>query len=69
MAVKPIDVEKCIGCKKCINACRTKVIRYSEEKCKAVVVMVRDCTVCGLCQRVCPAGAITVEPGRVYNLR
>ena len=50
------DAAKCIGCKKCINACRFHALMYIKEK---PLVFAEVCHSCGLCQMVCPENAIT----------
>lgn len=69
-----VDMEKCVGCLKCVNACPRNlitVVPYGSEIC--VKCASRDkgmdtravcdcgCIGCGLCAKVCPHGAVTVE--------
>ena len=48
--------KKCIGCKKCVQACPTRAIKY-RGKGKLDFDM-GECFFCGLCVDVCPVGAI-----------
>ena len=58
---KPIfDEELCENCDQCIGACPPKAL---ERKGRALVFDYGKCIRCFCCQEVCPAGAITIEPG------
>ena len=65
MSIEKIDHEKCIGCHKCVDACIMDVIRFDEEKRKAVIRYPRDCYCCYNCEMDCPVGAIYVNPLRL----
>lgn len=69
-----VDMEKCVGCLKCVSACPRNlitVVPYGSEvfvKCasrdKGVdtrAVCDGGCIGCSLCAKNCPAGAITVD--------
>jgi Na+-translocating ferredoxin:NAD+ oxidoreductase RNF subunit RnfB len=69
-----VDMEKCVGCLKCVNACPRgliTVVPYGSEifiqcasRAKGVdtrAVCDCGCIGCGLCARACPQGAVTVE--------
>ncbi len=69
-----VDMEKCVGCLKCISACPRNlitVVPYGSDvlvKChsrdKGVdtrAVCESGCIGCGLCAKACPNGVITVE--------
>lgn len=40
------------------------VLRIDPEAEKAIIVYAEDCTLCALCEVVCPARAIYVSPSR-----
>jgi NAD-dependent dihydropyrimidine dehydrogenase PreA subunit len=56
-----LDVDKCVGCGRCLEVCPHGVFILQERK---VSVAERDrCMECGACARNCPVSAITVEAG------
>jgi len=48
--------EKCIGCKKCVEACKVKYLEFDDDLRKPLM-----CTHCGMCSRFCPHGCLGVE--------
>ena len=57
-----VNIEKCIGCQKCIKelACPAMNFTLSGEKKKGIMQISSSCFGCGLCQNICPTGAIEV---------
>lgn len=56
-----IDVERCIGCGACVNACPPNALRTEvdvEKAVKRIILFLGLCIFCGRCQDVCPADAI-----------
>ena len=54
-----IDEEKCIGCNKCAEHCRTQTILPNPEKGKPPIVIYPDeCWFCGCCVEACQKEAI-----------
>jgi len=57
-----VDEGKCIGCRECVRNCPEADV-LDTFKGKAVVVNATECVGHGLCERVCPVGAITLVVG------
>jgi len=57
-----IDVAKCTGCQICLNslACPAMVFHPKTDNYKAFMEISSTCTGCGLCEHICPFGAIEV---------
>ncbi|GAB4300580.1 MAG: hypothetical protein Kow0090_16080 [Myxococcota bacterium] len=58
-------LKKCIGCAKCMEACRNDCIRMlgaeagmSRFKTPAIIPRAKGCTLCMECTKVCPTGAL-----------
>jgi NAD-dependent dihydropyrimidine dehydrogenase PreA subunit len=64
-----IDLEKCKGCKTCVNACFADVLRWNEADKKPVVAYPEDCVCCLACEAACPAQCIEVVPDIPAPLR
>ncbi len=56
-----IDYSKCKGvdCAECVNNCPMEVFEIDGDK--VVVANPDECTYCGVCEDVCPTGAVKVE--------
>ena len=64
MGIQRIDVERCNGCKHCVEICPQDVLRFDRMKKKPVIQYLRDCQSCFLCELECPRQAIHVTPYR-----
>lgn len=64
-----IDLEKCKGCKTCVNACFADVLRWNEADKKPVIAYPEDCVWCLACEAACPAQCIEVIPDIPAPLR
>ena len=68
MAIQPVNLDLCNGCKICVRICPTDVFRMDPETGKAVVRYPEDCMLCGFCELDCPEGALTVTPEKHSRL-
>lgn len=50
-----VDQDKCVGCRACLKA-GCPAIHFDRDKKKAFIG--RDCLGCGVCEQICPVGAI-----------
>jgi NAD-dependent dihydropyrimidine dehydrogenase PreA subunit len=57
-----IDMEGCIGCMICYDACFVNVFRWNEEDEKPIVAYPEDCVECNKCELACPVEVIEVIP-------
>jgi NAD-dependent dihydropyrimidine dehydrogenase PreA subunit len=64
MGIRKIDYELCTGCGTCVDHCPMDVIRLDEQTNKAVIMYLRDCQSCFVCEMDCPEEAIFVTPER-----
>jgi len=57
-----VNIEKCNGCQKCIKelACPAMNFTLSGKTKKGIMQITSSCFGCGLCQNICPTGAIEV---------
>ncbi|WZL82982.1 ATP-binding protein [Vallitaleaceae bacterium 9-2] len=56
-----IHEEQCIECGQCQSQCRFDAISHDQVK-KTYVVDLNACEGCGVCELVCPVGAVHLEP-------
>ncbi len=54
--VPVVDVFKCDGCKICVKFCPPQIMGLVQNK---AVLLVDLCEECGICNDVCPIGAIS----------
>ncbi len=61
VATLSLDVNKCLGCGRCLEVCPHAVFALRERRAS---IEDRDaCMECGACAKNCPVGAISVEAG------
>jgi NAD-dependent dihydropyrimidine dehydrogenase PreA subunit len=53
-----IDLDNCVGCKSCMNACFVDVIRWDEANEKPIIAYPEDCVWCLACELACPEQCI-----------
>lgn len=61
MSVFRYDLDKCIGCRMCLNVCPMDVFRYNYENKKSVIAYPENCILCGQCYFYCPAGSLALS--------
>lgn len=61
--IQSIDRDACVGCGRCVERCPLDTLRLDADG-KAYIAYPEDCMTCYLCERVCPAGAVDVDPDR-----
>lgn len=65
--VPQVDASKCTHCGACVRACRFNALAAVGNA--GVLVFRELCHSCGVCDAVCPAGALTMVPHEVGTLR
>lgn len=56
-----MSLDKCTGCRMCIEVCPHNVFRF--ENGKSAIVNKDSCIECGACVKNCPFSALEVKPG------
>lgn len=51
-----LDAKKCIGCRRCENACIARAVVFDEETKKPII-----CKHCGICAQFCPHDCLRLE--------
>jgi anaerobic carbon-monoxide dehydrogenase iron sulfur subunit len=51
-----VKADKCIGCRKCVDACIVGAVVYDEDKSKPII-----CKHCGVCAKMCPHDCLRME--------
>lgn len=68
MAIRHIVKDKCIGCKKCVDACPMDVLTWDDEHRQVDITNFIDCITCFNCELNCPADAMYVEVKRAKTV-
>jgi hydrogenase-4 component H len=57
-----LDMEKCIGCGACANACPSRsIVLIEEENYRTIDFNLARCTYCAQCRDACPEQAVTLS--------
>ncbi|MEA3328929.1 MAG: 4Fe-4S binding protein [Candidatus Omnitrophota bacterium] len=57
-----VDIEKCTGCRICVEKCPIDAISVKDEKAK---INMDECIHCGTCHSVCPQGAVKHDSEKI----
>lgn len=67
-----IDAEKCVGCGKCGEKCKTEAIKMQpvedSKKVKAVGIDLNRCIGCGVCIASCKSGALSLAEKELHTV-
>lgn len=66
MSVKRYDLNKCVGCRKCVDVCPMDVFRFDEGKNKSVIAYLENCQTCGQCYVNCEGRSLEMS-GDMYG--
>lgn len=58
MSVIRLDLNKCIGCKLCVEVCPMDVFYFDTQAKKSVIAYPENCQNCGQCYVNCPGRSI-----------
>jgi NAD-dependent dihydropyrimidine dehydrogenase PreA subunit len=61
MAIERYDLNKCIGCRNCINICPMDVFRFAEDANKSVIAYPENCQACGMCYYACLGSSLQIS--------
>lgn len=57
-----INLDACIGCRTCVDACFVDVLRWDETEAQPVIAYEQDCVWCFTCEINCPVQCINIQP-------
>ena len=66
MAIRRYDLNKCIGCRRCVMICPMDVFYFDEAAKKSVIAYPDNCQNCGQCYLNCPADSLCFT-GETYS--
>ncbi len=61
MSVVRINLDRCIGCKRCVDVCPMDVLYFDPEARKSILAYPENCQNCGQCYVNCPTGSIGIS--------
>ena len=61
MAIERYDLNKCVGCRKCVDVCPMDVYRFNDEKRKSIIAYPENCQGCGMCYYFCIGGSLQLS--------
>ena len=61
MSVVRLDLNKCIGCRNCVDICPMDVFYFNEEAHKSVLAYPENCQSCGQCYLNCKGRSLGIS--------
>lgn len=61
MSVIRDDLNKCSGCKKCVEVCPMDVFYFNDEVHRSVLAYPENCQSCGQCYLNCDSGSLGIS--------
>lgn len=61
MSVVRIDLDKCVGCKRCVDVCPMDVLYFDSKARKSIIAYPENCQNCGQCYVFCPTRSIGIS--------
>lgn len=61
MSVARLDLNKCVGCRNCVDLCPMDVFYFNEEAGKSVMAFPEACQSCGQCYLHCIGGSLVMS--------
>ena len=61
MSVQRFDLNKCIGCRNCVNICPMDVFRFNVDMNKSVIAYPENCQTCGQCYVYCLGHSLAIS--------
>ncbi len=58
MSVIRVDLERCIGCRNCVEICPMDVFYFDPEAQKSILAYPENCQSCGQCYVNCPGRSL-----------
>jgi NAD-dependent dihydropyrimidine dehydrogenase PreA subunit len=61
VAIERYDLNACIGCGNCINACPMDVYRFDAAANKSIIAYPENCQACGMCYYMCQGKSLQIS--------
>lgn len=61
MSIERADLNRCVGCRKCVEICPMDVFRFDEEAHKSIIAYPENCASCGQCYVNCFTGSLQLS--------
>ena len=57
-----VDEQKCVRCRTCVDCCFICAMEWDGQLQRPYLKYGDDCQICGVCETLCPAGALYIQP-------